>query len=391
MKLHRSFSELVTIARSSKALTLIFGPYVDSIVATSLLLRLFKDEEIDIQLAPFYEASKPIDNRSPLLLVGVTQRSVVSGYRVLQLDDFVGRDPRSSLSLALYTLKNLKDIWIVPQELEVLVLAALVSRTYGSIYDESLLQAHEELLKEAVSRSVYEVVDTLRLFGYPHVSLREALERTLEPYIQGVSLSVDGSSKFLERLGISGDVMRSEDRERLISELEAILAGYARSRVELYGPKIVLRTTTLVDDVYELLYTLYTAIDIGSVAELLIVGIEPQLLEVFRARYLAARNSIRDVVDRVIASEIATRRIVIRGIYMTLVELEEEPKRIPLFTVFRILRGLGIAENMVVYRYSEGYAVPLQLLEPRWPLDYELNVVGGVALFRSLEELSKVL
>ena len=390
MKLRRSFSELLTIARSYKAITLVFSPQIDSVVSASLLLRLLKDEDVDVQLAPFYEATKPIDTRSPILLLDVFQRSVVSGYKVLHLDDFVGRDPRSSLSLSLYVLKSLKDIWIVPQELEVLVLAALLSRTQGSIYDEKLLQIHEQLLREAVSRGVYEIVDTLRLFGYPHASLSEALERTLEPYLRGISLNRDGVIEFLKKLGLYENILRSEDRERLVNELEAVVVDYARSRVDLYGSKIVLKSTTLIDDVYELVYILYTAIDSGDVEKLLIIGIEPQLLDVFKVRYVMFKPDIRRIVESILTGEVHPKRIVLRGVYVSLIELDTDLKRVPLFTIYRILRGLGIVENFTIFRNSEGYVLPLQMIEPRWPLDIEFNIVGGVALFKSIEEVTKV-
>jgi len=390
MKSRKSFSELLALARSYKAITLVFSPQIDSLVSASLLLRLLKDEDVDVQLAPFYEATKPIDTRSPILLLGVFQRSVVSGYKVLHLDDFVGRDPRSSLSLSLYILKNLKDIWIVPQELEVLVLAALLSRAQSSIYDEKLLQVHEQLLREAVSRGVYEVVDTLRLFGYPHAPLSEALERTLEPYIRGISLNKDGVIEFLKRLGLYDSILRSEDRERLVNELEAVVVDYARSKVELYGSKIVLKSTTLIDDVYELVYILHTAIDSGDIEKLLIIGIEPQLLDAFRVRYVMLKHDIRRVVDSILAGEIHPKRIVLRGAYVSLIELDTDLKRIPLFTIHKILRGLGIVESLTIFKDSEGYAVPLQMVEPRWPLDMEFNVVGGAALFKSIEEVAKV-
>lgn len=391
MRPRRSFSELLTIARSYKAITLVFSPQIDSLVSASLLLRLLKDEDVDVQLAPFYEAVKPIDSRTPILLLGVFQRSVVSGYRVLHLDDFIGRDPRSLLSLSLYTLKNLKDVWIVPQELEVLVLAALLSRAQSSIYDEELLRVHEPLLGEAVSKSVYEIVNTLRLFGYPHATLSEALERTLEPYLRGISLNRNGVTEFLKRLGLYENILRSEDRERLVNELEAVVVDYARSRVDLYGSKIVLRHTTLIDDVYELVYVLHTAIDGGDVEKLLIIGIEPQLLEAFRARYIMFREDIRRIVESILAGEIHPKRIVLRGAYVSLIELDTDLKRAPLFTIHRILRGLGIVESFTVFKNSEGYAIPLQMIEPRWPLDLELSTVGGIATFKSIEEVAKVI
>jgi len=108
-----------------------------------------------------------------------------------------------------------------------------------------------EFLRSAKELNILEERTEIRLFGGPEYPLLLSLERTLDPYIPGVSGSSAGALALLERLGIEpktdGDWTRLSDlsdrqRRALLSEIikRMLSAGQEVSPESLIGPAYAL-------------------------------------------------------------------------------------------------------------------------------------------------------
>ena len=69
----RQFKELVSLAKQVKSLYIVYAPSIDCALSAAILLRFFRTQDVDVFLAPFFSASKPIGN-AVVISIGILQR-----------------------------------------------------------------------------------------------------------------------------------------------------------------------------------------------------------------------------------------------------------------------------------------------------------------------------
>jgi len=380
----KQFKELVALAKQVKSLYIIYGSSVDSVFSAALLLKFFKEQDIDVLLAPFYEASKPL-GEGLVIGVGILQRPI-SGVRFLSIDDFLGKELSAIQSTSIHLIRNIKDFWIIPRTLEALALSAMLSLSKVS-YDESFVEVHKEVLEEALSKDVWEYSESIRLFGYPRRDVVQALEKSLEPYITGLSLDPDNCMAMVKRIReeVKGDIIN-----KLVEEIEKILAKYSRATQKLVGPKIMVKNVEDVEDVYESFYAMTLYMDLKGSEPLLYLALEPQLMKYLIPLLFSTLKQFRSLIDSLVQSA-GIKRFIIKSIRVGVVDFSTEPKTPPLYTLYRILKGVGLAEEVMVFTNGKEFLLPIQFLEPRWPLDKELNIEKNYVVLSSLQSAGDVL
>jgi hypothetical protein len=381
----RQFKEFVTLAKQVKSLYIIYGSNVDNVLSASLLLKFFKEQDVDVHLAPFHRAPKPF-SEGLVVGIGILQRPV-SGVRFLSIDDFLGKEPTALQSTSLYLIKHIKDFWIVSRTLEALALSAMLSLSKASLYDENLVEIHRGVLEEALSKDMWEYSESIRFFGYPRRDIIQALEKSIDPYIVGLSLDPESCAAINKRIReeFKGDVIN-----KLVEEAEKILAKYSRITLKLVGPKILIKNIEEIEDVYEAFYAMTFYMDLKGSEPLLYITLEPQLMKYMTSLMFSTLKKFKTLIDTLIQSA-GIKRFIIKGIRVGVVDISTEPSTPPLYTLYRILKGVGLAEEVMVFTNGKEFFLPIQFLEPRWPLDKEFNIEKNNVILSSLQSVGDVL
>jgi len=120
-----------------------------------------------------------------------------------------------------------------------------ITGALGDLQDkEEFKGVNEELVNLAVREGLLEIRREIRLFGGPEYPLVSALERTTDPYLEGISDNSSGALKLVESLGIPvkiGDKWvtlsdLTEDQKRdLLNELVKRAGGLEEAK-SLVGP-----------------------------------------------------------------------------------------------------------------------------------------------------------
>lgn len=378
---------IVSFVRNLKYLYIVFSADLDSIITSSMLMRVAREEGVEVYLAPFYAVSMPIDSGSTVILVKVLQRAPVGNVKVIQVDDLVGKDPKVIASTAIYLLKEIKKHIVMPRFIDVLALVSMLSINRGSVHDENVIDVHKQLLDEAIDKDIYMFIDSLKLFGYPKRDIVESLMKTVDPYIYGVSLDLDGSRKLLESLG--GNISNEEVKMRLINEISSRLSSYCRTCSLILGRKIVLKDAILFDDPYEAVYILSNYVDVMGPEPLLYACMDSRVVEVAKGVYEYTLKRVKEVVDQVIAKG-DVRRVIVKGVRLSIVDISSAGPGTPLYVIHRILRALGLAEDITVFSNGREYILPLQFVAPRWPYDKELHIEKGRVVFDNIQAVGEV-
>jgi hypothetical protein len=381
----KQFKELVTIAKQVRSLYIVYGNSVDSVFSAALLLKFFKEQDVDVFLAPFYEASKPL-GEGLVIGLGILQRPL-SGIRFLSIDDFLGKDISTIQSTSLYLIKNIKDFWIIPRALEVIALSAMLSLSKASSYDENLVEIHKEILEECLSKDVWEYSESIRLFGYPRRDIVQALEKSIEPYIPGLTLDSDNCIAMAKRVReeAEGDVV-----SRLVEEVEKMLSKYSRFAPKLRGPKLIVKNVEEVEDVYEAFYAMSLYMDLKGPEHLLYIALEPQIMKYLNSLMFSTLKQFKPFVNNLIQSA-GIKRFIVKSIRIGVVDISTESRTPPLYTLYRILKGVGLAEEITVFTNGKEFILPVQFLEPRWPLDKEMNIEKNYVILPTLQSVGDVL
>jgi len=376
----RSFAELVTLLKEVRKTHIVFGFSLDSLVATALLIHVLKSLDIEFDVSPYTSMRKPLDTEAPLILVDVRQRTVVSGVKILQLSDFLARRQSTAAALA----HALRNVWIVPSELLKISVSAMLSTASTTMYDDALIEAHEDFVRELESEGVLRRVQSaVRLFGYPVRDLVEAMSRTLEPFLPGLSLSVDECRKFLEERGISSLVDASV-RARFCEELRARRREYGLEVPDVEGSRIVVEGGEGVVDVYEAVYALSALIDSLGYEYVVSIGVDTAYISLANAALYSSYSCIKRVLEGVVSGETKLKRIYVRGTRVSLIELDEECRCIN--AVYRALRGNGLCDHVLLVRVGNEVLAPITILDPRYPADYCPEIRWGAAVFSTIDE-----
>ncbi|MDK6028331.1 hypothetical protein QPL79_03005 [Ignisphaera sp. 4213-co] len=382
----RQFKELIALAKQFKGLYILYAPTIDCVFSASLLLRFFKEYDVDIFLSPFYEVSKPA-GEGIIIGVGVTQRSPLSSTRFFSIDDFLEKDVTVLQSTSAHLLKNIKNYWIVPKTIEVLTIAAMLSITRSTLYDENLVEIHKQVLSEALSKDVWEYVQSLRLFGYPRRDVAQALAKTLEPYIVGVSLDDKTSLEIVNRILMAKD---KNIVKGVADEIERVVSGYGRMAVPILGNKIVVKNVDEIEDPYEAVYSFSFYMDYKGLESPLYIALEPKLLNYAKSKMYSTLKQFKSFIDNLIKG-LAIKRFIVKGVRIGVVDVSTEPTLPPLYTLYRILKGVGLAEDVTVFTNGKEYFMPIQLVEARWPIEKELNVDKNYVVFSNLQNVGDLI
>uniref|UniRef100_A0A7C4BB53 Uncharacterized protein n=1 Tax=Ignisphaera aggregans TaxID=334771 RepID=A0A7C4BB53_9CREN len=381
----KQFKELVTIAKQVRSLYIVYGSSIDSVFSAALLLKFFKEQDVDVFLAPFYEASKPL-GEGLVIGLGILQRPL-SGIRFLSIDDFLGKDISTIQSTSLHLIKNIKDFWIIPRALEVIALSAMLSLSKASSYDENLVEIHKGILEECLSKDVWEYSESIRLFGYPRRDIVQALEKSIEPYIPGLTLDSDNCIAMAKRIReeAKGDVV-----SRLVEEVEKLLSKYSRFAPKLRGPKLIVKNVEEVEDVYEAFYAMSLYMDLKGPEHLLYIALEPQIMKYLNSLMFSTLKQFKPFMNNLIQSA-GIKRFIVKSIRIGVVDISTESRTPPLYTLYRILKGVGLAEEITVFTNGKEFILPVQFLEPRWPLDKEMNIEKNYVILPTLQSVGDVL
>jgi hypothetical protein len=382
------YINIVSFIKSVKRLYTVFSIDLDSIIASSLLMRIALEEGVEIYSAPFYDASKPYEPGSVVLLVKVLQRTPVSGVRTVQLEELVGKDPKIISSVTMHLVKELKKQIIISRYIDILSIISMLSLSRSSIYDRNLVEVHKNLLDEAIDKTLFSFIDTLRFFGYPKRDIVESITKTVDPYIVGVSLDYEGARKILETVG--GSISIDEAKSKLIEIISSKLSSYCRSCEPLVGSKIVLKETSyLIDDVYEATYALYSYIDVQGVEPSLYLCLDSRVIGIAGGVFDYVSKYIKDVVDGVIEGA-GIKRMIIKGVKIGTVDISTASRIPPLYTVHKILRAIGFTEDITLFTDGKEWFLPLPFIAPRWPYDKELLIEKGYVVFKSVQDVGEV-
>ncbi len=386
----RKFSELVNAISQQGSTVLLYSPDIDSVIATSILYRFLITRDIDVEAINLFSSREIIDRQSVVVLIGVKQKRALSTYRVLYLDDFIGRDPRSETSISLHLVKALSERWVVRKDEELLAIASMLTLSHGSMYDEDLIEAHMKFIEDASSRGIVELYDTMRFFGYPNIDLYEAIYRTLEPYIDGITMNRQGIEGLLKDLGIAVKGSLSEEvKEKILSTISSIVSRYSRKSIPLVGKKLVSKLLRgPIYDLYELAYTLLMLLDSKGPEYLCTLSFGSEILNLLYPCALNTLDSLVGVLSKIVNGEIDVKRFTLRMNRVSVIELES---RAPFNTLYRALRALGIVERLAVFRTEDGFVVPYLLAEQLWPIDEEVQTIEGGIVVRNLDDVSKYL
>lgn len=379
-------SSIVNYLKNYKRVYIIYSTDLDAILSASMLLQIAREEDIKIYLASFYTASKPMDSDALLILIKVFQKSPVGGLKIIQIDDVLGKDPRVSTSITLHIVKELKKSLILSKYLEVISLAAMLSLSRSSVYDDNLISVHKNLIEESIDKNLYTFVDSIRLFGYPKRDVIESLVRTVDPYIVGISLDYEGSKKLLESIG---GLQNEETKTKFINILNNMLVNYNKSGISILGPKIILRDVDIVDDIYETVYMFYAYMDLIGVDPILYACIDSRILDIIKGAYNYVLKYLKEFIDTTI-NENKIRKMVIRGIKVSVLDISTLSTIPPLYTSYRILRSLGLVDEIVAFTNGKEFLLPLPFIMPRWPYDKELHIERNYVVFTSLQDLGEV-
>jgi hypothetical protein len=378
---------IVSFIKSVKKLYIVFSSDIDSIIASSLLMRIAWEEGVEVYSAPFYNATKPYELGSTVLLVKVLQRTPISGIKTIQLDELVGKDPKVISSLTMHIVKELKKQIIVPRYIETLSVISMLSLSRGSIYDKNLVDVHKNLLDESIDKNLFTFIDTLRFFGYPKRDIVESLAKTVDPYILKASLDYEGAKIVLESVG--GSLSSDEAKSKLVDILASKLSSYCKSCEPLVGPKIVLRETSYIDDVYEATYALHSYIDVQGIDPLLYICLDDRVIGIAEGVLNYMSRYVKDIIDKIIEGA-GVKKMIIKGVKVGTVDISSVNRVPPLYTVHRILRAIGFTEDVTVFTDGKEWLLPLPFVAPRWPYDKELILEKGYAIFKSLQDIGEV-
>lgn len=389
-----SFKELYTLIKNAGSAAIVYGGSLDSAIAASLLMRILSREGIMVFTAPFYKA-EPTE-RIPTITIGLRVRrsALKSSMNIFELEDAVdvkreelGLEIRRPVCPAL--VKALEELWVVTRELKLLALTAAFSvLTQGSVYDADPSEELGDFVKALAEEGVVEVVETLRLFGYPQRELAEALCTTLDPYIPGVYGNRRASAEVLEKVGISpGAVMSEEQRAKLVQVLREYMArGYRREPPDVIGKKLVVRGGVLQGDIYEYFYSMLVLADLSGLELVASIATATEFAEVVPLYLREVSSRVASFIEGVVRGEYIPRRYSSRTKRITVFRADE---LIPVSVVSRVLRFMGFVDGVMVLEVPGlGYAVSAESLDPSWPSRiYEegAEVRGGVAVFKELE------
>jgi hypothetical protein len=101
-------------------------------------------------------------------------------------------------------------------------------------------------------------------------------------------------------------------------------------------------------------------------------------------------KQFKSLIDSLVQSA-GIKRFIIKSVRVGVVDFSTEPKTPPLYTLYRILKGVGLAEEVMVFTNGKEFLLPIQFLEPRWPLDKELNIEKNYVVLSSLQSVGDVL
>lgn len=382
----RQFKELIAMVKQFKGVYIVYAPTIDSILSASLLLRFFKEYEVDVMLAPYYSAPKP-SGEGVTIGVGVMQRTPLAGTRYVSIDDFLERDTSVVQSTSIHLVRNIKNYWIVPKAVEALSMSAMLSITRSTLYDENVVEIHKTVLGDAVSKDLWEYTQSLRLFGYPRLDVAQALARTLEPYIVGVSLDDKAGSEIVSR------ILASKEKDivnGVAEEVGKIVSGYGRGAPSVLGPKIIVKNVDEVVDLYETVYAISFYIDLKGAEPPLYIALEPKIVSYAKTAMYSTLKQFKNFIDNLIKG-LAIKRFIVKGIRIGVVDISTEPSTPPLYTLYRILKGVGLAEDITVFTNGKEYLLPVQLVEARWPLEKELNIDRNYVVLPNIQSVGDVI
>ncbi|RLG77470.1 MAG: hypothetical protein DRO12_02220 [Thermoprotei archaeon] len=394
-----TFKELYSIIKSSGTVAIVYSGNVGSAISAAIMQRVFTRESITVLTSPFYKADIAELDRIPIITIGLRIKGSAKTTRITPLEDVLGvrKGSEIGLNLVMHSIssplvKVLEDLWVITRELKVLALiGALLKLNSESLYNTGLEEEELSLIKTLASEGVLEIIETLRLFGYPHRDLLSSLTATLDPYIPGIFGNEDEAKKFLSKVGIAPEeVLDEEKKVKLVKLLnEHLLKYYRREAPNVLGEKIVLRTAVFHDDIYEYSYSLLALCDLYGIEYITAITLSQQFSEVVTTYLRSCSNDIREFVEGVLRGDVSMRRYSARSRRYTVFRV---PKLLPLSVVSRVVRFMGYAEGVVVFEIEgEGFAVSVEELDNFWPTEvYSTSkTLGGVLVFKSMEEVVK--
>ncbi len=382
-----SYEGLGQLLKGIDKVSIVYSVDPESIVASAAIASLASAKEIDFELAPFYEAPKPA-NSTLLILVGVRQQRVVGGIKIKLLWDVLN----AKKLLALKTIKELKELWIVSPEQVALAIAATLASFKGSNYDERVLESVRNELSDFIASGVVSIVErTLRLFRYPNARIMECLFRTIEPFIPATSLRMDGSRSLIEQLGLPDKQgpLDEEEKKALLKALSDKVARSLGKHPQLEGSKVVVRCEDPVD-VYELSYALLSCIDVSKHELAISAFFNSKYFKALLASLEKFYDRIASFLEDVLLANLRPGRTYIRGVR---VDQFEASAKDPLNTFSKLVYAHGIASGVTVFRVEDGYCLPMYEASPAWPSEAlsELSIVNGCFCSSSMDKLIKVI
>ncbi len=216
----KAFSNIVKTAKDHGFVRIVSATDIDPIIAASILLRVFKENDIDAT-AIF---NPPVEIEEPTIFLDIMPQRCIkelcivfryTGGTEFSIDSNIVNTP---FSISATILKTIEDIWITSFHDRILCLVAGIDRG-KDLSKNGFYGLEQSIAEELVSSNKLFYDIGFRLWGWKHQRIYKCLSRTLRPYLPGLSGLEENTVNFLSKLGFSdpitvssADIMSSNDR-----------------------------------------------------------------------------------------------------------------------------------------------------------------------------------
>jgi len=377
----RLFGNFIKLIREYKFVRIIPLVNIDSILASSLLLKVFSENDINavVSLKP----SKDIEEPTIFIDIDPSIKNdkclVILHDQSLNDIEFSKNVIKTNTSIFSLLLKVIEDYWIIGNYEKIFGLIAGISRK-RDVSSEGFMGIEGEIAEELIkSNKIYVDNAGLRLWGWRRKLLVDTIAHTVIPFLPGLTGKRDDVLEFISRLGFSKpeDVHSSEIaiNQTLLGNLakELYLKSFTkvkrkRSALELLSKIYYLLQGNDFVSLIEVYGALYTIMSLGSsyLYNLFYIIQDPEFMEYVMMLY----EKYVDVISSEIAKSIDSMYEDIEGRIIIESNIVKRPEAFEL-----VLKDIGVLEknDLLLKVDSSTYLTSLSIMiNAGKPVDYDI-------------------
>ena len=377
----RLFGNFIKLIREYKFVRIIPLVNIDSILASSLFLKVFSENDINavVSLKP----SKDIEEPTIFIDIDPSIKNdkclVILHDQSLNDIEFSKNVIKTNTSIFSLLLKVIEDYWIIGNYEKIFGLIAGISRK-RDVSSEGFMGIEGEIAEELIkSNKIYVDNAGLRLWGWRRKLLVDTIAHTVIPFLPGLTGKRDDVLEFISRLGFSKpeDVHSSEIaiNQTLLGNLakELYLKSFTkvkrkRSALELLSKIYYLLQGNDFVSLIEVYGALYTIMSLGSsyLYNLFYIIQDPEFMEYVMMLY----EKYVDVISSEIAKSIDSMYEDIEGRIIIESNIVKRPEAFEL-----VLKDIGVLEknDLLLKVDSSTYLTSLSIMiNAGKPVDYDI-------------------